>query len=166
VKVGDVVRFESGARQHEAKITFVAAAADPGSRTVQVTAEVGSPGDAALRPGAFARVTIGVGGNAEAVLIPEVAIRPSEDGFIVFVVEGDKARRRIVELGLRTADGMVEVRSGVKAGELVVVRGAEALREGVTVNMGGGAGGKPADTPGAPAAPAGGAARPPEKAAP
>jgi multidrug efflux system membrane fusion protein len=54
---------------------------------------------------------------------------------VAFVVENGTARERILSLGMRTADGLVEVRSGIQAGELVVVRGAESLRDGVFVRV-------------------------------
>ena len=66
-------------------------------------------------------------------------MRPSERGFLAFVVEGNQAHERVLTLGLRTADGLVEVRSGLQAGEQLVVRGNEALRDGFTVKVAGGA---------------------------
>jgi multidrug efflux system membrane fusion protein len=36
---------------------------------------------------------------------------------------------------MRTPDGLVEVRDGLAPGETLVVRGAEALREGATVRL-------------------------------
>jgi multidrug efflux pump subunit AcrA (membrane-fusion protein) len=66
-------------------------------------------------------------------VIPQTAIRPTDRGFLAFVVEDEVARERVLELGLRTADGRVEVRSGLAAGESLVVRGAEALRDGAKV---------------------------------
>jgi multidrug efflux system membrane fusion protein len=36
---------------------------------------------------------------------------------------------------MRTADGQVEVLSGLKPGELLVIRGAEALRNGAPVRV-------------------------------
>jgi multidrug efflux pump subunit AcrA (membrane-fusion protein) len=86
-----------------------------------------------LRPGAFAEVTVPVGESSGAPVIPQTAVRPSEKGFLAFVVENGAAVERVLELGLRTADGRVEVKSGVKPGESLVVRGAEALRDGVPV---------------------------------
>jgi RND family efflux transporter MFP subunit len=119
----------------QAKITFVAGAAETTSRMVQVAAEV--PDDPSLRPGAFAEVVVPVGANDAALAVPETAIRPSERGFIAFVVEEGVARERIVDLGLRTPDGLVEVVKGLKAGESLVVRGGEALKEGAKVKAGG-----------------------------
>ncbi|RKI71585.1 efflux RND transporter periplasmic adaptor subunit [Corallococcus sp. AB049A] len=127
------VRSDGG--QYEAKITYVSASADTQSRMVAVTAEV--TGDAAqkLRPGAFATVSVPVDSRGDSPVIPQTAIRPSERGFLAFVVTDNKARERILELGLRTPDGRVEVKEGLKPGETLVVRGAEALRDGVAVRI-------------------------------
>jgi multidrug efflux system membrane fusion protein len=51
------------------------------------------------------------------------------------VVEDSVARERVLALGLRSEDGYVEVRSGIRAGETVVVRGAEALNDGAAVRV-------------------------------
>lgn len=116
-----------------ARINLVAAAADPTSRMVQVTAEVDEADRERARPGAFAEVAVPVGGVHEAPVVPQTAIRPSEKGFLAYVVEGDLARERVLSMGLRTSDGLIEVKSGLKVGETLVVRGAEALRDGAQV---------------------------------
>jgi len=48
----------------------------------------------------------------------------------VWVVDKGKASRRVVVLGARS-QGVVEVTSGVKAGELVVIGGLERMNEGM-----------------------------------
>jgi multidrug efflux system membrane fusion protein len=78
-------------------------------------------------------------------------VRPSERGFLVYVVEGKQAVERVIEIGLRTPDGRIEVRSGLKPGEKVVIRGADALRNGVEVNVGGATGGAKSGSPRGPA---------------
>jgi multidrug efflux system membrane fusion protein len=137
IRPGMKARFNvrESSRQYSAELTHVAAAADSTSRMVAVTARVDDPARGELRPGSFAQVTVPVGSTVEAPVIPQVAIRPSERGFLAFVVEGDVAREREVQLGLSTADGRVEVKSGVKVGEKLVVRGAEALRDGAKVRV-------------------------------
>jgi RND family efflux transporter MFP subunit len=139
IAVGQLATFTVGdrAQGYEAKIIQVAQAAEEKSRMVRVTARVEGGSD--LRSGAFVEARVPVGANEGAIVIPQTAVRPSERGFLGFVVDGSGgaggavAKERILELGMRTASGKVEVRSGLAAGEDLVVRGAEALRDGAKV---------------------------------
>jgi membrane fusion protein, multidrug efflux system len=137
IRSGMMARFvlREDAEPHEARITHVAQAADPSSRMVTITAEIKSPNRPTLRPGAFAEVSIPVGSARATPVLPQTAVRPTERGFVAFVIEGKVARERLLTLGLRTADGAVEAKSGIKAGELLVVRGAEALSDGALVEV-------------------------------
>jgi RND family efflux transporter MFP subunit len=137
LRPGMTARFQlrDEPRTHDSRITHVSQAADSTSRMVAITAEIDGPDRNDLRPGAFAEVVIPVGTKREAPVIPQTAVRPTERGFVAYVVEGAVAKERILTLGLRTADGLVEVKSGLRPGEKVVVRGAEALREGAAVEV-------------------------------
>jgi multidrug efflux system membrane fusion protein len=144
VPEGDATRLEPGMtarfrvrnveEEHTARIVHVAESADPSSRMVAVTGEVAHPPEY-LRPGAFAEVTVPVGAPVNAAVIPQTAVRPSERGFLAFVVKDGKAHERVLTLGLRTPEGLVEVRDGLAPAESLVVRGAEALREGAAVRV-------------------------------
>jgi len=137
IKPGQEARFRvrEDSREFTAKVVHVAESADDVSRLVDVTANIDDPSDRTLRPGSFAEITVPVSSTREAAVIPVSAVRPSERGFIAFVVEGDKAVERILTLGMKSADGQVEVLSGLKVGEILVIRGSEALQNGVTVRM-------------------------------
>lgn len=137
LRSGLVARFYVAEDQttHSARITHVAAAASATSRMVDVTANVVNPNQPTLRPGAFARVTVPIGSSRQSPVIPQTAIRPSEKGFLAFTVADGVAKQRVLTLGMRTADGQVEVRDGLAAGEMLVVRGAEALRDGAKVKV-------------------------------
>ncbi len=115
-----------------AVISHVADSAEPSTRMVAVVAKIESP-PPELRAGVFAEVVVPVGAASSSPVIPETAVRPSERGFLTFVVEDDTAKERVVELGLRTEDGLIEVRKGLSAGDALVVHGAEALRDGAKV---------------------------------
>jgi len=138
LRPGIVARFtvaEDGT-EHQARITHVAAAASQTSRMVDITAHVLDANRPELRPGAFARVTVPIGSTREAPVIPQTAIRPTERGFLAYTVEQDgTAKARLLTLGMRTADGQVEVKDGLAAGETLVIRGAEALRDGAKVKV-------------------------------
>ena len=137
LKPGQVANFKvrDNEKEYASKLVHVAAAADEGTRMVAITAEIRDTSDMALRPGAFAEITIPVSAPREAPVIPQTAIRPGERGFIAYVVENQTAVERILAIGMRTADGQAEVLSGIKVGEMLVVRGAEALRPGAPVRV-------------------------------
>jgi membrane fusion protein (multidrug efflux system) len=64
--------------------------------------------------------------------VPEDAIQPMRSANVVWAVVDGKASRRVVTLGVRSA-GVVEILSGVEAGETVVVGGLERMGEGLPV---------------------------------
>jgi membrane fusion protein, multidrug efflux system len=127
-------RLKDAPRPQHAKITFIADAAEPGSRLVPVVAEVDAE-DSNVRPGTFVEVRVPLGASDGKVVVPETAVRPSERGFLAFVIDGTSAHERVLQLGLRTPDGRVEVAQGLSPGEILVVRGGEALREGAKVRI-------------------------------
>jgi len=146
IKPGQIARFRvrEDSREFTAKVVHVAESADDTSRLVDITANIDDPSDRTLRPGSFAEISVPVASASEAPVIPVSAVRPSERGFLAYVVEGDKAVERILTLGMRSADGRVEVLSGLKGGESLVIRGAEALSNGVPVRIGAPAAAPPA----------------------
>jgi RND family efflux transporter MFP subunit len=122
-------------RTFSAKLTLVAGAADSTTHMVSITGEV-IPDEHKywLRPGSFCDVTIDLGAKRDAPLIPRSAARATDHGYVAYVVDGDTAKERPLTLGMSTRDGWVEVRAGLKAGDTLVVRGAEALSNGSKVH--------------------------------
>lgn len=92
-----------------------------------------------LRPGMFIEVQLATDVRPNAVVIPEQATLPIASQDFVWVVVDGKATRRLVTLGVREP-GIVEIRDGVAAGEMVVIGGAERLFEGADVRPSGGTG--------------------------
>jgi multidrug efflux system membrane fusion protein len=125
-------------REFTAKISLVGGAADPATRMVPVTAQIDETDHQYwLRPGAFCSVTVPVGNARKAIVVPSLAVQPTEKGNVVYIVD-DKhiAHARVVELGMHTAEGGVELTRGAAAGELLVVRGIEPLTDGAPVKLG------------------------------
>ncbi len=106
---------------------------DAAGRSLEVRAELPNA-EGRLRPGMFARVRVVVGDRADALLVPEEAIVPLGDGFVVYRVEGDVARRVPVRLGVR-GDGRVELLGEVKAGDRIVTAGVRVQRDGQPVRV-------------------------------
>jgi multidrug efflux pump subunit AcrA (membrane-fusion protein) len=92
-----------------------------------------------LKPGFFAEVAVATETHSGALVVPEGAVQASERGFITYVVEDGKARLRPIQIGLRTGTGVVEILSGLKTGETVVVEGSDRLADGVAVQVAGAA---------------------------
>ncbi len=137
MRKGQEVRFRVQGfqdRDFEAELFHVSETADPTTRMVECLAEVKdhAPG---LPPGFFAQVRVEMSRAEGAIVVPEGALLPTEKGFVAFVVEKGRAVQRPLELGLHTKDGGVEVLSGLKAGETLVVDGAQSLQDGVPVQV-------------------------------
>jgi multidrug efflux system membrane fusion protein len=122
-----------GSREFDATVYHVSDVADPATRQVEVMAWVKNPGE--LKPGFFAEVTLASETRKGALVVPEGAIQASDKGFVTYVVQDQKAQLRPVAIGLRTGTGVVEILSGVKAGEVVVTEGSDRLADGVPVQV-------------------------------
>jgi multidrug efflux system membrane fusion protein len=120
-----------GDREFVATIYHVGDVADPTTRQVEVLGWVKNPGE--LKPGFFAEVTLASETRTGALVVPESAVQASEKGFVAYVVQDGKARLHQIQIGLRTGTGLVEVVSGVKAGDVVVVEGSDRLADGMAV---------------------------------
>lgn len=135
-----------GAQVHEGALVHVDETAHPVSRMVECLGEVARPAPF-LKPGFFVMAGVDVA-TAAALVVPEGALRPSEQGWVVFVVQDGRAERRPVRLGLRTKDGRVEVAEGLAAGQAVIVEGANVVSAGTPVEVR-----APAPPPGASSSP-------------
>jgi membrane fusion protein (multidrug efflux system) len=134
LKVGQQVTFRVAAltgREFTGRVDFVDPLVQLPGRTITVKAVVANP-RRELQAGMFIEVRLATAMRPQAVIIAEDAVLPIQGSSFVWVVQNGKATRRQVELGVRTP-GLVEVRSGVEAGEQVVVGGQERLAEGAPV---------------------------------
>jgi membrane fusion protein, multidrug efflux system len=120
-----------GPQDFPARIYHVGEVADPATRQVEVLAWVKNPGT--LKPGFFAEVVLAGESRKEALVVPEGAVQASEQGFVTYVVDKGKASLRPIEIGLRTGTGVVEILSGVKPKETVVIEGSDRLADGIDV---------------------------------
>ena len=134
LEVGQDVTFRVAAlpgRDFTGRVDFVDPVVQLPARTITVKARVPNT-RRELQPGMFIEARLTTEVRPSAVVIAEDAVLPIQGTNYVWVVLDDKATRRQVELGVRTP-GFVEARSGVEAGEQVVVGGQERLAEGAPV---------------------------------
>lgn len=89
---------------------------------------------AGLLSGMFADVSFRTDTSTDTIVIPTEAILTSNDVQYVFVVENDAARYVEISAGL-TGNGVTEVTSGLKAGDMLVTVGQAYLSEGDPVRV-------------------------------
>lgn len=107
---------------YRAKLAWVAASVDPVTHRLPVRVEVQNPGGE-LKPQMFASFTIATSAAVRAPAVPQSALLYDGDIVRVFVVAADGSiSGRNVQVG-RSHDGMVEVTSGLHAGERIVTAG-------------------------------------------
>lgn len=122
-----------GDRRFTGTVAVVDTRIDTATRTVRVISEFDNA-DEALKPGLFMTVEIELERRENALLVAEEALDPIGDRSYVYVIRDNRARRVEVRLGQRMT-GEVEVLSGVQAGEPVVVRGVQRLRNDAPVRV-------------------------------
>ena len=129
VRVGAAAAVTVGAYPGErfgGRVAYVASMQDKDSRTVAARIEVANK-DGRLKPEMFANATIAVGGQKEAISVPDEAILLLQGQPTIFVAENGSFESRAVETGEKLG-GRTTVKSGLKAGEQVVAGGAYALK--------------------------------------
>lgn len=109
----------------------IAPTADPQSRTAPVKLTIDSK--TKIRSGQFARVSL-PGTKGEAFLLPTTAIHPFGQMERVFIVENQTAQLKLVKTGLKH-DSLVEILSGIQAGDEIIVSGGNSLKDGQPVTL-------------------------------
>ena len=119
--------------RYEAVVDRVRPQVAVGNQALVVIVEVENPGP--WRPGATVEAAVVTNERPGALLIPYGSVVERPAGSVVYVLEdpeGGVVRQRVVEPGERQ-DGVIEIRSGLEAGEVVVADGASYLSDGALV---------------------------------
>jgi membrane fusion protein (multidrug efflux system) len=114
------------------RITLVDLVLDAATRNARVTARAANP-DGRLRPGMSADVAVLLAERAGALVVPSEAVFFEGNQALVYVVGDDgKVARTAISLGTRLPE-VVEVTSGLSAGQRVVRAGHQKLYPGAAV---------------------------------
>ena len=116
-----------------ATVVAISPIVELGGRSVALRARFDNPEDK-LRPGMSARVRIELDSNTSALMVPEQAIVPMGEQKNVYTVVQGKAKLVPVTIGMRRP-GLVEVTSGVKDGDEVIVSGIQKIGDGAPVSI-------------------------------
>lgn len=136
IKIGQEVAFNVDSyadKQFKGRVSLLYPNVEEKTRTLQAEALVPNA-DHLLKPGFFARTLIYTAAPREVVLAPITALLYDSAIIRIFVVDGDKARKRVIKIGGKYGE-FVEVLEGLKENEQIVVVGQNNLSEGVKVNV-------------------------------
>ena len=126
VRIGQEIDFQVLAlpgRMFKAKIDYVSAAIDPTTRRLMVRATLDNK-EGLFKPEMFANVTIYAGDERKSVGVKKQALIYEGERVRLWVAHDDKSLElRQIQTGLTNGD-LVEVRSNLKPGEKVVIRGS------------------------------------------
>lgn len=116
------------------RIRQISPVVDTATGTVKVTVEAVRPPDV-VRPGGFVAVDIVRETRDKAIRVPrEAVVRELRDASVFVVNGGQKALRRSVSTGLEEGD-WIEIVSGIRAGERVIVAGQGGLKDGSPIRI-------------------------------
>ena len=116
-----------GANTIDGKVRRVAPTIEPNSQLGQVF--VGLTSNQRLLVNASGRANIRTGQQSCSVAVPLTAVLYTSAGTVVQLVRGNRVETKGVEVGL-SSGGQVEIKGGVKEGDVVVARAGALLREG------------------------------------
>ena len=135
VAIGQNIRATSIAypdETFEGKIVSIGSRVNPATRAIQIRANINNQ-DFKLRPGMLLQINLQKK-MLTTLTLPEASLVPVEDKHFVFVVNDEMVTRKQVSIGLRKP-GKVQIVSGLKEGEMVVIEGALKLRDGSKVKL-------------------------------
>lgn len=130
VKIGDdvVVQTDAYPNSFHGRISYISAALDPNTRTLQARIVVDNPGEK-LKKEMYCTVTVSAGAVRKAIAVPDAAVlRNDENQPFVYVENGaNQFGRRSVEIG-PSQGGQTQILSGLSAGDKVVGDGSLFLQ--------------------------------------
>lgn len=115
------------------RVDFVGISVDRGTDTVPVRAILPNP-EGLLRDGQFVQVRVERAQAEQAIIIPQQAVQADQQGSFVLAVDADnKVAVRRVETGPTLDRGRITVRSGLNAGDRIILEGIQRVRPGAPV---------------------------------
>lgn len=132
----EILPDRSGPPAAEGKLVFIDNTVTAQTGTVLLKTRVVNK-DEILWPGQFINVRIILKIEPEAVVVPEAAVQPGQEGSFVYLIDADsKVQVHPVKIS-RQIGGDVVIASGVKPGAQIITEIPQALQPGITVRVAG-----------------------------
>ncbi|MCU1259513.1 MAG: efflux transporter, family, subunit [Bryobacterales bacterium] len=138
IRVGKAATITGPGGQLTGKVTVVSPAVDPSTTTVEVWVQASNRGEV-LKPGVTVQVAIAASTVGDALVVPAAALLNLEEGGekVMIVGPDSVAHEQKVEVGIREGD-RVQLLSGVKESDQVIVSGGLGLEDKAKVKVAGG----------------------------
>ncbi|MGN6519042.1 MAG: efflux RND transporter periplasmic adaptor subunit [Dokdonella sp.] len=118
----------------EGRVAFIDNAVDTSTGTVRLRAEFPNAGHV-LWPGQLVGVSLTIGHDPGAIVVPAQAVQNGPDGAYVFVVRSDQTAEQRKVAVARVVAGEAVVELGLAAGETVVVDGQSRVEDKAAVKV-------------------------------
>jgi RND family efflux transporter MFP subunit len=127
---------DSGTATHKGTYDFAESTVDSGTATLQLRGVFPNPGNPPkLLPGLFTRLRMPIDVQKNAILVPDRALGLDQVGRYLLVVNKDKVvEQRYVKIGALVEGGLRVITDGLKADDLVVVKGVQRAIPGAKVD--------------------------------
>ena len=120
--------------RYDAFVKLVSPIVDPESGTFKAKVAVSKLNGMPIYPGMFVNVRVIVDTSDDAVLIPKEAIVHEGDLKYIFKVQNGKAKKTLLQEGYSNV-GFIQATSDIVKGDLVIVMGQSALKDGANVKI-------------------------------
>jgi len=137
LRVGQTVRFDAGGRRLEGKVARISPTINPSNRTISVYLQVPNR-NGELKGNTFVTGRVVARSISDALLVPTVAIRQSQDGKEPFVyrIVNEVVDVAPVEVGvIDDVAGIAQIIKGISAGDRVIVGNIGVLGRGMPVRV-------------------------------
>ncbi len=128
------VTFESLGGQSFAGVISRISPVQDGAKLYPVQIEVDNA-QGLIKSGMFASGSIALSEGVESLAVPKEAVIHEQGKDYVFIVSGGKAVRKEVVIGLGD-EKLYQVKSGINAGDAIIIVGHEKLKDGALVTAG------------------------------
>jgi membrane fusion protein (multidrug efflux system) len=135
VSPGSLVRFSTAgsADLHGATVSATEQHVSADTRSMRVKALV-NRSDKNMQSGSYARVLVSMGKNETALMVPTQAILPQARNKKIYFIRNGLVEPDVVTTGLRDTS-RVEITSGIRNGDTILVSGMLSVKPGAKVNI-------------------------------
>jgi membrane fusion protein (multidrug efflux system) len=126
-------QIDGSSKYYEANVIASEVKIEENTRSLAIRARVKNK-DAALIPGSFAKVSVVLGQDTKALMVPNNSIIPSGRKKQLYLFKGGKATPADVTTGVRDSSN-VQIVEGIKVGDTVIISGILFMRPGLDVSL-------------------------------